>query len=513
MIAVYHNGTRVVKVVSNENEILSFDKNTGISVVISQIAFLHPDSKIIWCHEEFESNLNLESISTIFHHNKMMLSYNTGQTEFLSQKIGYVDESPFIKINKDVSYPTWQMSSLVGVVHAAVLIETYKKIKLDSNFDYYLNSLSKVCISLGLFCYSEPKLLLKNELCIISKSSNYTLFRFVKQHYRTRWIFMLFLNLAIYEFRFPLLPLLYSLFFKNRSDNNINLNFIKVNSSLNVIDSGTIDVIIPTIGRKQHLYDVLKDLSRQTYLPKNVIIVEQNPLPGSISDLDYLTSEEWPFVIKHIFTHQAGACNARNVALNQVESEWVFLNDDDNRFEKKLVEEMFFKIKQFGAKVVTTSYLQKNETLKYYNIHQTKIFGSGNSVLKTELLKFVSFDMALEFGFGEDADYGMQLRNIGADIIYFPNLSILHLKAPVGGFRIKPVLAWGKDFIQPKPSPTLMCMKMKHSTREQLLSYKMILFLKTLRNESIRHYFVFFKKFNQGWEASIYWAIKLRDND
>lgn len=492
---------------------LSYDKNAKLSVVLSQIAFQYPDSKIVWCDKRFEANLNLESIKTIFHHNKMMISYNPEKMEFLGPKIGYVDESPFIKIYKDVNYPTWQMSSLVGVIHASVLLEVNKKIKLDSNFDYYLNSLAKVCAPLGLLCYSDPKLLVKNELRIIAKPSLYTLFKFVKQHYKTRWIFLLFLNLVIYEFRFPLLALLYSFFFKNRNHNDVNLDSIKVCSSLNVIDLGTIDVIIPTIGRKQYLYDVLKDLSQQTYLPTNVIIVEQNPLPESISELDYLTSEDWPFVIKHTFTHQAGACNARNVALNQVKSEWVFLNDDDNRFEANLLEEVFLKVKQFGTKVVTTSYLQKNEILKYNKIHQSGIFGSGNSILKAELLKLVSFNKALEFGFGEDTDYGMQLRNVGADIIYFPDLSILHLKAPFGGFRIKPDFAWKNDPNQPKPSPTLMCMKMANNTKEQLLSYKMILFLKTLKSEPISHYFVFFKKFLLAWKSSEYWAIKLKNND
>ena len=162
MIVLYHNGTRAVKVVSNGDIILSWDKNTKLSVVLSQLAFQYPDSKIVWCDERFESNLNLESIKAIFHHSKMMVSYNPEKIEFLGPKIGYVDESPFIKINKDVNYPTWQMSSLVGVIHASVLLEVNKKIKLDSNFDYYLNSVAKLCAPLGLLCYSDPKLLLKN---------------------------------------------------------------------------------------------------------------------------------------------------------------------------------------------------------------------------------------------------------------------------------------------------------------------------------------------------------------
>jgi hypothetical protein len=51
----------------------------------------------------------------------------------------------------------------------------------------------------------------------------------------------------------------------------------------------------------------------------------------------------------------------------------------------------------------------------------------------------------------EDSDFGMQLRNQGIDVLYLPEPKI-HLKAPVGGFRTKPKLAWENDEIQPKPS-------------------------------------------------------------
>ena len=168
---------------------------------------------------------------------------------------------------------------------------------------------------------------------------------------------MMFLNLIIYERQFPLGAFLYAYFFKNRKKNKTDIDAIKVNSSLKVIVNPTIDVIIPTIGRKDYLYDVLKDLAQQTHLPINVIIVEQNPQEDSVSELDYIHNEIWPFVIKHTFTHQAGACNARNLALSQVESEWVFLNDDDNRFESDLIEKVFKSIEQYGILSLTTSLL------------------------------------------------------------------------------------------------------------------------------------------------------------
>ncbi|KIC03385.1 glycosyl transferase [Flavobacterium sp. JRM] len=511
MIVVYHLDNKITRVISERNEFLPFNKNNTIGSGLIELALQFPFSKIVWCNENYEQYLNLEFIDNFFHHDKVMMSYNPNEVDFLGRKIGYIDESPFIKINKDVSYPTWQMSSLVGVVHATVLLEINKKIKLDSNFNYYLNSIAKVCMPLGLLCYSEPKLLLENEIRLISKPSSLILFRFVKQHYRTRWIFLLFLNLMIYEFKFPLLAFLYSLTFKNRNINSINLDPIKVSSSLKVINTGTIDVIIPTIGRKEYLYDVLKDLSQQTHLPKNVIIVEQNPLKGSVSELEYLTSEDWPFVIKHTFTHQAGACNARNVALNLVESEWVFLNDDDNRFDINLIENVFMSIEQYGILVLSASYLQPNEKLVNKIISQSGNFGSGNSFLKSELLKEVSFSKSLEFGYGEDTDFGLQLRNKGADVLYFPEISILHLKAPMGGFRIKPTFAWSGESVQPKPSPTIMVLKLNNHNLEQINGFKTILFFKYYKVQNVKNPLKYFVKFNKEWKQSLYWANRIID--
>ena len=103
------------------------------------------------------------------------------------------------------------------------------------------------------------------------------------------------------------------------------------------------------------------------------------------------------------------------------------------------------------------------------------------------LLDKVKFNMALEFGYGEDGDFGMQLRNNGCDILYLPEPEIVHLKAPVGGFRTKPQLQWQNEKIQPKPSPTIMLYQVLHNTREQVLGYKTILFLKYYAQQKIKN--------------------------
>lgn len=509
MIIVYHKNHKVVEV-DFERENITFSKK-NIAEVLFQAAILYPDELIVWCHFDLKPNLNFSEVEGVFHHKKIMASYNPFENSFLSDAIGYVEESPFIKINKKVTYPTWRTSSVVGGIHASVLVALKGEIKTLGSFDYFLHSLAKLSMTIGLLCYSEPKLLKGNHAIIQNQKHNrFVLFRFVKQHYRMRWTFLLFLNLFLHERKVAVMPLIFSFFYSKRKLKINLLEEIQVQSTHDTVQFGTIDVIIPTIGRKQYLYNVLKDLSKQTHLPKNVIIVEQNPDPNSSSELDYLTIESWPFILKHTFTHQTGACNARNLALSEVESEWVFLNDDDNRFQFDLISKTLKNAAQYGTTVVSNSYLKINEKNQNEEVIQLSFFGSGNSFIVSNLLKVVSFRMGFEFGYGEDSDFGMQLRNKGADVLFFPTPEITHLSAPMGGFRIKPILAWQNDSIQPKPSPTIMLYKQLHLSKEQINGYKTILFFKYYRVQTIKNPILYLNNFRKQWQQSLYWANKLK---
>ena len=510
MIILYHNGVTVVELANATTFTLEKASHKTIASVLVEVANNYPEELLVWCHQSFKEALNILEIEKVLHHKKLFLSYNPSNTSFLDSAIGYVDTSLFVRVNKTVSFATWQMSSTVGCVYAEVLLALNIEMPINTHFDYFLCSLAKLLIPKGLLCYSEPRLLKNLTKSIPAKTSSFALFRFVKQHYRTRWVFLLLLNLFLYERKFPLLPFFFALFYKNRSKATINLDAIKVQSSKKVIDEATVDVIIPTIGRKNYLKDVLKDFSKQTHLPKKIIIVEQNPVAGSTSELDYLTLEKWPFEIQHIFTHQAGACNARNLALNETQSEWVFLADDDNRFEAGLLSDIFSKIEQYGNEVVTTSYPQKKEIKKYTKVVQWPTFGAGNSFVRRDVLANVKFSKAFEFGYGEDGDFGMQLRNQGYDVLYLPEPEILHLKAPVGGFRTKPVLQWHNDSNQPKPSPTIMLYQLLHHTKAQTNSYKTILFFKYYTHQKIKNPVRYYIHFQKQWERSVFWANELK---
>ncbi len=289
----------------------------------------------------------------------------------------------------------------------------------------------------------------------------------------------------------------------------IHFNFLLDEIHPNTIKSNkSIDVIIPTLGREKYLYDFLTDLANQTLKPTKIIIVEQHPIDGERSKLDYI-NDKWPFEIDHTLTYRLGACNARNIALSKVTADWVFFADDDIRVESSFLEKTFNYIHTYKADAVSVSCLQKGEIERNKHVFQSTTFGSGTSIVNSTYLKGLLFDIAYEFGYGEDADFGMQLRNKGVDILQLPQISMLHLKAPSGGFRVKQKNEWDKEIPQPKPSPTVMVYKLKHATKEQLKLYKTTLFIKYYKNQTIVNPFSYIRFMKKSWLKSIFWATKL----
>lgn len=162
-----------------------------------------------------------------------------------------------------------------------------------------------------------------------------------------------------------------------------------------------------------------------------------------------------------------------------------------------------------GIDAINISCLLKEQEQTYMHIHQTDIFGSGSSIVRSEFLKDLKFSFAYEFGYGEDSDFGMQLRHIGVDIIYVPSIKLLHLKAPIGGFRTKIKQQWDNSVIKPKPLPTMMLFLKNYSTTFQIKSYKWILFFKFYKRQKHKNPFKYIRQMKKQWQQSEYWSEKL----
>lgn len=509
MIQIEHDNYKVVAVSINDVAV-KFNQNSFIGDILYNLSCKYAEETIIWFHSLQKGNVNLNFIESEKHLDRLMMSYNPFGNYFPDQ-IGYVEDSPFIKVNKAVRYPTWQMSSVVGMMSCSIIKQTEKKMWQYKDFDFCLNTVAKNYQPLGLFCYSEPKLINKRIECEYPVADFRVLFKFTSQNYKYVWRLLLFVNLIIYEEKFKFLQFFRSIFTRNRQKCFSAIAFNEIKNKTDIFLNDTIDVIIPTIGRSSHCYNVMCDLRNQTYLPLKVIVVEQNPIDNSQTELNFIEDEQWPFEIVHIFTRQAGACNARNLALSNVNSAWVFLNDDDNRFGANLIKDALTTLKQLKLDCLITAYPQLDEINNNPFISQTTIFGSGNSFLKSDWLENVKFSASLEFGYGEDTDFGLQLRNVGVDVVFVPSLQITHLKAPMGGFRIKVDQPWSSEEIQPKPSPTIMLVKTKFSTEKQILGAKTTFFLKYFTSQKTKNPIKYIQQFKEQWQASEKWANELEN--
>ena len=506
-ILIHQNAKIPVKVISSESEEVLLTSRTCTGA-FWELAEKYPNEVIGWCEEDFQEDLALEEWNKIFHQNLIMASYAV-KTTFLPESIGYIDQLPFINVDRSVSYGTWIMSSDVGGMKGEVLLRFRQLFGKEKDFDYLLNCIAKVGQQNGLFCYSEPGLLrsfVKRELQ--STAINGQLFSFVYQNYNSIWTTILFWCLFKYEHRFPLWGYVLSFFREKYFQKKVRLPEVHLQSE----STGTpvsIDVILPTMGRPRYLLQVLGDLSRQSLLPKKAIIVEQNPELDSISELSELHSRKWPFEIIHHFIHKTGACNARNIALAEVTSDWVFFADDDIRLQPDLLKEVISEAGKYKLTAVNMNCKQPGEETVFHKVKQWGSFAAGTSIVKSYFAKKCRFSAVFEHGFGEDADYGMHLRQEGCDIIYHPGLEIQHLKAPMGGFRQKSVMDWEKENLLPKPSPTVMAFAMKYYTLQQIRGYKTSLFIKFYSKQSIKNPLVYLKQMRKRWSKSRAWAKKL----
>jgi len=507
MILLIHNNNQIYKVLdTNSNSVISFTSNSLTSLFF-ELAERFPHKKIIWCHKLLVTYINYVAIENISEASIKMISYESSTTNFINTSIGFVEQSLFVNINKSVKFPTWLMSSDVGLIQGKTLLLFKGLQKFKMSFQALLNYIAKIGIPKGLLCYSDPIFLKGNFPFVLKKQiSEPEIFQFIKSNYKYRWVWLYQLNQLLYNKK-----IVFVSFFKSNFKPKVsilvnipNLNVKRIEEKASI----SIDVLIPTLGREKYLKNVLLDLSKQTLKPTRVIIIEQQAVENSPSSLDFL-DENWPFEIDHTLIHQLGVCNARNLALNKVSSDWVFFADDDICLNTDFLERSFKYIKAYKSKAVTLSCLLKGEKERINRIIQWSSFGSGCSIVNKKFLMSVKFDSALEFGYGEDSDFGMQLRNNGVDILYLPFVKMIHLKAPIGGFRKKIKKDWETEVIQPKPSPTVMLSKLKHATKEQLQGYKTNLFIKFYRNQTIKNPNKYFKVMRIAWDNSEFWARKL----
>jgi glycosyltransferase involved in cell wall biosynthesis len=499
MIYLIHQKGEIFERAFLDDQVLEIEA-LSLVYVFWELSQAYPHEILVWVEQDYFQDINQAYFKQLFSHQNMMVSYAV-RSRYFSNDIGFIDQLPFINPKPGVKYPTWLMSTDIGAMYGDTILKFRELFKSQKSFGYLINSIAKLGQQNSLFCYSYPGLVnLAREESLEYQAGINDLFTFVAQHYKKEWLWVLFHCLRKYEKKIPLKNLVSGLNKTSYFGREIDLDEVDLNVGFDHTQE-SIDVLIPSLGRPQYVLQVLNDLKEQTHLPTKIIVIEQNPDISSISELTFI-KEDWPFEIVHKFIHQTGACNARNLALKEVSSKWVFLADDDIRLPKGLLEQSMVELHKLKVDALNLACLQPGEEVVFRKIKQWGAFGSGTSIVRSSIARNCKFDEVLEFGFGEDLEFGLQLRELGCDIIFHPGLSFTHLKARRGGFRSAGVNNWRNNGLEPKPSPTMMYLIKKHYTKEMIRGYKASLFLKFYRKQSVRNPIKYYRLMQKRWKKS-----------
>lgn len=471
-----------------------FYQNNNVSLPFKRLAWLYSDKK-------FLSDRTLDA----FICNDLKptsLKFFEPHTEILENNpigIAYFSSPAMIKRNNMLNFTSWYHLGSTGMI-SGELIKWDDLSKHPDDFILFLLRLSFALYKNGgavqhdtLLGVSEVKTLSKDDIQRIN-------YKFVNAVGSLR-------QKLFYLLRFPKFDGIVKYFGSVNVADGLSIKQIK-KINQNYLASAkqfstTYDVIIPTLGRAQWLKKVLKDLSEQTLKPANVIIIEQVRGNNLNTELDFLLNTDgYKFNIIHEVINQLGACNARNLALENVVSEWVFFADDDIEISHNSCEKALSMCEKLEIDCLNVAVFQKNENLIEQDIPVLwESFSSGAAFVRKKIVSNLRFDLNLEFGYGEDTDFGHQIRNLGTNIFYTTHVSFLHHKAPIGGFRYKHVQEWLDEKIEPKPSPTVLYNILKWSSEYQVQGYKWFYFLKRLKKEPFRLFTIF-----KQWNISMKWA-------
>lgn len=308
-----------------------------------------------------------------------------------------------------------------------------------------------------------------------------------------------------------------------------------------IINNPNASYIIPTMFRQDYTLQLLDDLSAQTYIPTQVVVVDATP-QSERNEVLY-RDKKYPFELIIKWQETKGSCRARNEAIALCTGDYIVFGDDDIRIPPDFIENhiRFLQTYKVGAcnglDIRADHHKQDLDDLKSklakFKVNKflagnAQSFSNANSCVKKEFVdQLVGNDINFDGGYGEDSDFGMSLTKIGVTVMHNPFSTNLHLKPPSGGYRFwgnqakimgkkRKVQPWELDnpvkWVRPVPSPTIMYGILKHYSTQQVHEYKYKHFLFYLLKGSkigILYRLFLFPYKNLQFKKSIFYATKL----
>ncbi len=260
-----------------------------------------------------------------------------------------------------------------------------------------------------------------------------------------------------------------------------------------------VSYVVPTMNRQEIMVQLLGDLSQQTYLPYEVIVVDATQ---EGCDRTIYSKNDYPFDLRVVWQEEKGSCRQRNVGIAISRGDYILFGDDDLRLPPEFIANhvRFLQTRKVdaatGLDIRAGNHLENLSDLArrektYPNrwLSGVSMYMSNSNaiVARQKVLDCIGNDLNYEGGYGEDNDFGLMLIKSGTLLLHNPHALLLHLKPPVGGYR-----TWGQQAkvtgtarkqlpwelgepvkrIKPLPAPTVMYYYLKHFDARVVREYR-----------------------------------------
>jgi glycosyltransferase involved in cell wall biosynthesis len=220
----------------------------------------------------------------------------------------------------------------------------------------------------------------------------------------------------------------------------------------------TVAVAIPTYLREAVLVETIEQVLRQAISADEVLIVDQSPAHEE-ETLAWLGAQADAGRIRWIRTSRANLPAARNLALRETRCDIVIFIDDDVVLAPGFIEAHVRNYEDPAVQAVAGRTLQprgwnwpqRQEPWRPIMDHRyfpldserrreriANFPGGNHSVRRRSMLALGGYDENYAgWAFREDSDAAIRLWKSGANIVFDPDASLVHLATPAGGCRLR----------------------------------------------------------------------------
>ena len=229
----------------------------------------------------------------------------------------------------------------------------------------------------------------------------------------------------------------------------------------------TVSLCIATYRRAERLASVLEDLIRQTRLPDEVIVVDNDAAASARTVVEQRIANGAPFPIRYAVQPEKNISLTRNKTVELASGDWLAFIDDDERAPREWLERLLDAAARYAADgvlgpvepvvpVTAPAWIRRGHFYDFPRMQSGAIIPPnrlrfGNVLVKGRWLRGAAapFDAALGLTGGEDGDLLSRLVQGGARIVWCDEASV---REPVESARLslqwllRRALSGGQDF-------------------------------------------------------------------